>query len=334
MPDQHILPRWRGFNLLDLYTVKHDGTFPEQDVRWIAEFGFDFVRLPMTYRLWTDPDDRFVFREDVLQKLDRGIDQAIDHGLHVCLNIHHAPGYCINKKADETTNLWKDPEPLEAFVHYWTHFARRYRGIAGEQLSFDLVNEPPGPDPQVMTRDDHQRVIRRTVAAIRRVDPDRPIVIDGLGGGNIPCPELADLDIGQSCRAYAPAGISHYKAPWFTGADEFDEPTWPGALGNLKDTPWDRARLEEHYRPWIELARSGVGVHCGEGGCFRYTPHDVFLRWFEEVLQILTDANIGYALWNFRGTFGILDSQRTDVDYRDFNGHALDGKLLELLQAY
>ncbi|MFW5798814.1 MAG: glycoside hydrolase family 5 protein, partial [Planctomycetota bacterium] len=130
MPDQHILPRWRGFNLLDLYTVKHDGTFPEQDVRWIAEFGFDFVRLPMTYRLWTDPDDRFVFREDVLQKLDRGIDQAIDHGLHVCLNIHHAPGYCINKKADETTNLWKDPEPLEAFVHYWTHFARRYRGIA------------------------------------------------------------------------------------------------------------------------------------------------------------------------------------------------------------
>ena len=30
----------------------------------------------------------------------------------------------------------------------------------------------------------HERIIRRTVAAIRAIDPERTIVIDGLDGGN------------------------------------------------------------------------------------------------------------------------------------------------------
>jgi hypothetical protein len=52
------------------------------------------------------------------------------------------------------------------------------------------------------------------------------------------------------------------------------------------------------------------------------------------VLDILTGHNIGYALWNFRGAFGILDSGREDVSYEDWYGHTLDRELLKLLQAY
>ena len=82
------------------------------------------------------------------------------------------------------------------------------------------------------------------------------------------------------------------------------------------------------------LARAGVGVHCGEGGCFNLTPHDVFLRWFRDVLEILTGLGIGLALWQFRGAFGILDSGRADVAYEDFHGHKLDRKLLDLLREF
>jgi hypothetical protein len=49
---------------------------------------------------------------------------------------------------------------------------------------------------------------------------------------------------------------------------------------------------------------------------------------------MLKNQNIGWALWNFRDTFGILDSGRTDVEYEDFNGHKLDRKLLSLLQEF
>jgi endoglucanase len=97
---------------------------------------------------------------------------------------------------------------------------------------------------------------------------------------------------------------------------------------------WNRAKLAEHYAPWIKLARAGAGVHCGEGGVFCHTPHPVALAWLADVLDVLTNSGIGYALWNFRGAFGILDSQRKDVDYQSWHGHQLDRKLLDLLQKY
>jgi hypothetical protein len=52
------------------------------------------------------------------------------------------------------------------------------------------------------------------------------------------------------------------------------------------------------------------------------------------VLSVLTEHEIGYALWNFRGDFGIMDSGRKDIEYEDWYGHQLDRKLLELLKKY
>jgi hypothetical protein len=90
--------------------------------------------------------------------------------------------------------------------------------------------------------------------------------------------------------------------------------------------------LDDFYKPWIDLANQGVGVHCGEGGCWKRTPHDVFIAWFTDVTGILFSNKIGLALWNFIGDFGILDSGRTDVAYEDWHGHKLDKKLLDLIR--
>jgi len=59
-----------------------------------------------------------------------------------------------------------------------------------------------------------------------------------------------------------------------------------------------------------------------------------FLRWAEDCLGNWKQAGVGWALWNFRGPFGVLDSQRADVRYEPFEGHQLDRKLLDLLQKY
>ena len=328
---QTALPRWRGFNLLEMFTSKSDGNFREDDFRWIADWGFDFVRLPMCYLLWIEDDDVFRVREDVLQKLDRAVNWGEKYGIHVCLNFHRVPGYSVNREKQEPFNLWKDAKALEAFCFHWELFAKRYKGIPSRRLSFNLVNEPVAPSEKGMTRADHERVMRAATAAIHKVDPDRLIIVDGVSWGNLTCPELADLKVAQSCRAYVPMGVSHYKASW-VGAENWAEPTWPGALHGKE--PWDRARLEKHYEQWAELARKGVGVHCGEGGAFNQTPHEVFLHWFRDVLVILTSHGIGYALWNLRGSFGILDSGRKDVEYEEWHGHKLDRKLLELLQSF
>ena len=328
---QTVLPRWRGFNLLEAFTTRSDGSFQEDDFRWIRDWGFDFVRIPACYTLWIVGEDVYKFYEPMLEKIDRVIRLGQQYGIHVCLNFHRAPGFSVNRERQEPFNLWKDADALTAFCFHWEMFTRRYRGIPSAQLSFNLVNEPVRPSPDGMTRADHERVVRAAVAAIRRLDPERLIIADGVSWATGPCPELADLGIAQSCRAYAPMGISHYKASW-VGGEAWPEPSWPGALHD--GLPWDRQKLEAFYQPWIELARQGVGVHCGEGGAFNYTPHAAFLAWFRDVLEILTPQNIGYALWNFRGSFGVLDSDRQDVEYEDWYGHKLDRKLLMLLQEY
>jgi hypothetical protein len=48
--------------------------------------------------------------------------------------------------------------------------------------------------------------------------------------------------------------------------------------------------------------------------------------------NILSANKIGFALWNFIGDFGTLDSGRTDVAYEDWHGHKLDKQLLDLIR--
>ena len=56
------------------------------------------------------------------------------------------------------------------------------------------------------------------------------------------------------------------------------------------------------------------------------------LAWLRDNLDVFRQLGWGWALWNLRGSFGILDSGRDDVEYEDFHGHRLDRQMLRLLQ--
>ena len=339
---ENKLPRWRGFNLtgmvsrrrFELAQAEDRPVFPEDDFRWMAEWGFNFARIPMDYRCWVPGTDPFAIDEAVFEHVDRLIQFGDRYDLHISLNFHTAPGYCINPRPLLMENLWQNARTLEAFCLHWRYVAMRYEGTPPERLSFDLVNEPPSVADDVMTVDDYVRVTRAATETIHGIDPQRLVIADGYNIGRTPCPELAGTpNLAQSTRGYDPHSISHYGAPWADGLG-FPTPTWPEEARGRITEPWNRARLEQHYAPWAALMEQGVGVHCGECGCYVYTPHAVFLAWFGDLLDILDAHGIGYALWNLRGQFGILDSQRYDVAYEDWHGHKLDRALLDLLQAH
>ncbi|WP_438479327.1 glycoside hydrolase family 5 protein [Oleiharenicola lentus] len=335
-------PRWRGFNLCEMFITRADprwtdmtisprGQFDENHFRWIAEWGFNFVRLPLSYRWWSTPVAPNTIDEAAFVAIDQAVAWAQRYGLHLSLNLHHVPGYCINEGSRDTFmppepfNLWQDAAARECFIRHWEFIARRYRGISSKSLSFDLVNEPSR-----CTREAHELVIRSTVEAIRKIEPARLIVIDGLRWGNDPLPELADLGVVQSCRGYMPAELTHYRA-WWAG-EHSSVPTWP--LKRADGTIVDRAALARELAPWFDLKKSGITVHAGELGCYHHTPHAVFLAWLDDLLSVFSEQDIGWGLWNFRGSFGLLDSGRTDVTYEDWHGCKLDRKLLNLLQRF
>ena len=50
-----------------------------------------------------------------------------------------------------------------------------------------------------------------------------------------------------------------------------------------------------------------------------------------DLLALWKEAGCGWAMWNLRGEFGVIDSGRLDVAYENYQGHRLDNKILLLL---
>jgi aryl-phospho-beta-D-glucosidase BglC (GH1 family) len=476
------LPPWRGFNLLEKFTLDGNSPYQEWDFDTMAGWGFNFVRLPTDYRIWTPQPGKFL--EQPLKEIDQAVAWGQARQVHVNLCLHRAPGYCVNPPA-EPLNLWADgsggDQARQQFADQWSMFAARYRGIPSTGLSFNLVNEP---DDSISPAQ-YLRAASAAVTAIHAEDPNRLILADGLSWGTLPVPELATLKVAQSMHCYQPIELTHYKASWIQGSDQWPAPTWPlmtptginanlygdykpdlrsplvlkghfsqgsqvslhvnmvsdranlqmradgqlvfeklftpgagtgewkestykpewniyqavydrsykatlpkdaaalqielsqgdwmslseisvspypGAPGNrlalnITDITWGqrqgsysvdsqgkliienqtvRASKEMLWNdlvlPWVNLAKSGTGVHIGEWGAYSYTPHAVVLAWMKDCLDNWKQAGFGWALWNFRGDFGILDSNRADVAYENYQGHQLDRKMLELLQ--
>lgn len=471
------LPRWRGFNLLNKFQLADNTPFDEADFRMIHEWGFNFVRIPMDYRIWIENGNWASFNpRAAFQDLDQAIAWGEKYHVHICLNFHRAPGYTV-ASPPEKASLWTDPEAQRVCAMEWGLFARHFKGVSSDRLSFDLFNEPADVDPQT-----YAKVVGIVAGAIRAWDPDRLIICDGLNYGNTPVPDLIPLHVAQAMHDYVPMQVTHYQASWVPGSDKWPVPTWPmlaavpgtlygpwkadlkstltlsgdfppgtrldltvgtvSARGKLvihsddnveldttfvsgpeskqgekvvyikqydsyqnvfnqtksiwlakpahritisnddgdwltltalslrlkeagpiydiplsqewgkkeptltfdpsrPGTPWaggdiqDRAWLWDHqFAPWTDLAAKGAGVMVGEFGCNNKTPYDVTLRWMDDTLANCRRAGWGWALWNLKGSFGILDSDRPGAVYEDYEGHKLDRKMLELLQKY
>jgi len=319
------LPLWRGFNLLEKFNGADNQLYREEDFKMMAKWGFNFARLPMSYHCWSKPGDWLQMDENVLKEIDQAIAFGIKYKIHVNLNLHRIPGYCVNPPA-EPLNLWKDDKALNAAAFHWQTFAKRYKEINSNKLSFDLINEPSNVEEA-----DYVRVVTRIVNAIRQEDPERLIIIDGLQYGTKPVFGAVNLNVGQSTRGYGPMQVSHYKASWVKA--EWSIPTWP--LNPDGNDRWDKDRLKKDiFDPWKKLADQGAGIHVGEWGAYQHTPHNVALAWMKDNLEIWKENGWGWSLWNLRGGFGILDSNREDVEYELHNGHKLDRKMLKLLQQY
>ena len=335
-PDWNPPGRWRGVNLLGMFRCRYkglandprvDGHFVEWEFKALREWGFNFARLPLDYRALTTGDDWYNLAEDKMRFLDEAVDWGRQYGIHVQLCFHRIPGYCILDQS-EAFPLGTSPVAQDAACRMWAVFARRWKDVPNEELSFNLFNEPT----RHTAGKNYLPLVKMLIAAIRKEDPKRYIMVDGDSCASKPLPELYSMPaVGQAFRGYTPHAITHFGADFIAGIPQ-TPPTWPLAPGYVKghvaQTPEETV---EKYQSAID-----AGEYCmvGEFGCRNKTPHTVTLAWMEHCLKLWKSKNLGWALWNLRGHNGFLDSGRTDVAYEDFNGHKLDRKMLELLQRY
>ena len=205
------IPHWRGFNL-QWERHRDDETqpaFQEFDFATMQEWGFNFSRIPLSYWTWGSSKDWTYINEAPLKEIDRVIDLGRQHGIHINLNFHRIPGYCINDRELEPADLFtgrkeERDRALTAAVFHWRTFAKRYKGVPSEHLSFDLINEPPSMRSyEGAFQERYVEVARALITAIREEDPKRLIFADGINIGQNPVIEFADWNIVQSARISA-----------------------------------------------------------------------------------------------------------------------------------
>ncbi|SDH07135.1 Aryl-phospho-beta-D-glucosidase BglC, GH1 family [Leifsonia sp. 98AMF] len=330
MPTISRASHWRGANLIELFSTsaRWMELFPirlghgiqESDFAMMAELGMTFARIPLSY-LWfgTGPRGQSI-DPDRLGLVDRAVELGREYGIHVSLNLHRAPGYCVNSLSQfdvpEPGDLFRDADRQQLFRHYWTTFARRYADVPPEELSFDLLNEPPRTDEATF-----DEVFGRTAEEIWRISPERLVVLEGWDAGMQPPPAKwsAHPRVVTSVHLYKPFEITHHRAPWVAATTA--EPHWPlqtdvdaarrdgyVPLPGETTATWDAGAIERVLQPWIALADAGAAVHVGEMGAYATLPSAIRLAWLEAVTGVLGDHGIGWALWNLRGPFGIVDT--------------------------
>ena len=151
-----------------------------KDIEAIAKWGFNSVRLPFHYNLFTPKDQPYVYIDKGFTIVDSLLSWCRDNHIYLILDMHCAPGSQnsdnIGDYDPSSPSLWQDTLNQGRTVDLWKKLAERYANdpwIGG----YDLLNETHwnlGSDNKPL-RD----LFIRITNAVREVDKNHIIFIEG-----------------------------------------------------------------------------------------------------------------------------------------------------------
>jgi aryl-phospho-beta-D-glucosidase BglC (GH1 family) len=151
--------------------------FSDEDAEFIRSMGLNLVRLPFNYRHFEDDMNPMVILEAGLRHLDRVIKICANHEIYTILDLHAAAGYqnqdWHSDNPSQQAFFWQHKHFQDRAIWLWEIIAARYKDnpwVAG----YDPLNEPSDPTGERL-----DAFYRRVVAAIRRIDPEHIIFLEG-----------------------------------------------------------------------------------------------------------------------------------------------------------
>ncbi len=251
-------------NTDDFYYSWYENFITQADVDSIASFGFNSIRLPMHYNLFTLPiQDEPVLGEHTW--LDQGfsmVDNLLDwceaNSIYLILDLHAAPGgqgsgSDINDYNPSLPSLWESSENKNKTIALWGKIAERYRDepwIGG----YDLLNETHWSLQEYELRNLY-------------------------------------IDITNEIRIYDNNHIIFIEGNWY--ANDFSGLT----------PPWDDNLVYSFHKywsyndslDWVTWIRSqfNIPLWMGEAG-------ENSNQWFTESIKVFEENNIGWAFWPWK----------------------------------
>ncbi len=307
-----------------------EGFFGEADARFMAETGFNALRIPVNYHHLEDDARPFEVIGDGFRHLDRAVELCGRNGIYAIIDLHTVPG-AQNQRwhSDNPTHLamfWRHRHFQDRVIHLWEAIADRYKDnpwVAG----YNPVNEPADETRQVVGP-----FYRRLVAAIRAVDQRHILFLDG----NTYSTEFDVFEVFEdppantvyACHDYAVPGLAYggtypgyTRGVWqdaaaleekFLRRTEFcralDTPVWVGEFGPVytgdpdRDTQRYRILTDQldiyrrHRASWSLWTYKDIGLQ----GLVHVRPDSPYLRRFGDLLA--KKKRLGTDAWGTDGT--------------------------------
>ncbi|MGN0513221.1 MAG: glycoside hydrolase family 5 protein [Lachnospiraceae bacterium] len=312
------------------HSLEHYKTFiSEDDVRRVAEWGFDHIRLPIDYEVLEDENANENPRG--IAFVDRMVKWCQDYNLDVVLDLHKAYGYDFNDAGNtDKNNLFTSESLKKRFVDLWSRLAKRYGGF--ENVAFELLNEVVEEE----NADLWNGLINETVQAIRVYAPETPIIYGGIQWNSARTLKLLDIpqdkNVIYTFHMYEPLIFTHQKAYWVPNMPMDTDILYPQSMEYYKEVSkliGDKgkdvvvSKCEDIGKPFlIEMVKeavdaannAGVRLYCGEFGVIDRAPVEDTLRWFEDIMDVFKEYNIHCAVWSYKKMdFGISDEHYTPI---------------------
>ena len=243
--------------------------FTEVDVAKMAALGANVLRFPFNYRHFERDDRPFEYLDDGFQRLEQAVDWCARHGLYVILDCHAAQGWhnpdWHADSAHMQVLLFTHRHFQDRYVALWREIACRFAdnpAVAG----YALLNEPVTRieyeryDPSYFDWDGLNNVYQRAAAAIREVDREHMLFLEGDNFSS----EYAELDVSFDDNIV----LSLHNYIEATDCDG----EYPGIVDNEY---WDKERVAQrfHEHSGTRFAHQhGLPVLVGEFGALIDIP--------------------------------------------------------------
>jgi len=168
----------------EFYDAYRKNYFTKADVDSLAAWGFNSLRLPLHYNLFTSLGQPDVFYESGFVMVDSAISWCKANNMYVILDLHAAPGGQnsgdISDYISGQPSLWESAANRDQTVKLWKKFAQRY---ANEQFvgGYDLINETNWSIPGNSLL---MNLMQDITTAIRMVDNNHLLLIEGNSYAN------------------------------------------------------------------------------------------------------------------------------------------------------
>ena len=295
-----LVKRFGKEKTLELWDYYRNNFWGEQDLENCKMMNMNVIRLPFSY-MSLDPSynnvPEKVGQEYNFDVLDDFIEGCARYGLYVILDMHGA--YGSQNGQDHSGQIFSNASEVDFFsneekqnktIHMWEEIAKHYKGV-NSIAAYDLLNEPG--EKAGSTEERHWVFYDKVYEAIRKIDTDRPLIIESCwDGNNLPHPSIYgwenviysyhnysnDSDETGNLNSYKNKLNGVYSQPYRTAVPfymgEFNcygnIESWKSTLNYLNEEKW-------HWTSWTyKLNLQYEGAYPGWGIYYSYVDYIYF----------------------------------------------------------